>query len=335
MTSLLFSGDAPKTACPLNVSSPRVEEIHVPPATDLAVLRNRQGRSQIPVAHATRRSGSASQNSLDTIPVEIVSHILSYLVHPRSHLPGLTEAQSDHDISKKVKMAIKSKENLTKPSASDSWAADLFTISFTKHPFNALSLTSRRCRELVESYCSHRVRACNPFNLPFARFDKHGSKCVWPDLSGIVYRRLWLQHAPRKCVYCEAVIDQYPFPILKRLITGCEDCFYRLTLSLEEIELQYHISKTTIVNSPTIRGNRDTVWFLRTDVEALALQLYGTRAFHAAHPKQFGKPCSICAITRFKPEFRDNKSRSNSKIERRGLNQKKRSRRSVRAIPFT
>jgi len=180
-------------------------------------------------SHTTSQSGPASQSNLDTLPVEVFNHILSYLVHPRSSLPGLTEAQSHH-ASRPARTAIKSREDLTKPSDIDHWAADLFTISFTKHPFNTLSLTSKRCHELVENYCGHRIRICNPFNLPFAHFDEHGSKSVWPDLSAIVYRRLWLQHAPRRCVYCDVVIDQYPFPTLKRLLTGCKDCFYCLAM---------------------------------------------------------------------------------------------------------
>lgn len=56
--------------------------------------------------------------------------------------------------------------------------------------------------------------------------------------------------------------------------------------------------------SPHVRGSGpNSPWVLRIDVEAMALQLYGTRAFHAAHVDQLGKPCSICAITRFTPDF--------------------------------
>jgi hypothetical protein len=68
------------------------------------------------------------------------------------------------------------------------------------------------------------------FNLPFAHLDSYGSQCVYPDMSGIVYRRLWLQHAPRKCIYCAATLDCYPFPRVGRIIAACEDCFYRQTL---------------------------------------------------------------------------------------------------------
>ena len=201
------------------------------PAAELTVLRKlRRSPRMHSSYHATSQSGPALQSNLEKLPVEIVNHILSYLTHPRSRLPGLTEVQSSREFCGKARRHIKSQEDLTTPSDSDRWAADLFTVSFTQHPFNALSLTSRRCNDFVESYCGHIVRACNRFNLPFAQFDKHGSTSVWPDLSAIVYRRLWLQHAPRTCIYCYAVIDQYPFPLLKRLITGCKDCFYRLTL---------------------------------------------------------------------------------------------------------
>jgi hypothetical protein len=180
--------------------------------------------------HTASQGGPALRNSIDTLPVEVVNQIFSYLIHPRSRLPGLTEAQSHHTVSGPTRIAIRCNEEFTTPANTDPWAANLFTISFTQHPFNALALASRRCHKLVESYSGHLVRICNPFNLPFALFDQHGSSSVWPDLSGIVYRRLWLQHAPRKCVYCDAVIDQYPFPVLKRLVTACGRCFYLLTL---------------------------------------------------------------------------------------------------------
>lgn len=179
----------------------------------------------MPALRATSQTGLDSQNNLDTLPPEVFQHILSFLVHPRSHLPGLTEAQSE--LPQLEKLAIKSEEALTTPSHVDEWAADVFSISFTPHPFNALAATSRRCHDLVESYCGHLVRICNPFNLPFADFDRYGAGRVWPDLSGIVYRRLWLQHAPRCCIYCAVVIDQYPFRTVKYLITTCKDCFYR------------------------------------------------------------------------------------------------------------
>jgi hypothetical protein len=147
--------------------------------------------------HTASQGGPALRNSIDTLPVEVVNQILSYLIHPRSRLPGLTEAQSHHTVSGPTRMAIRSNEEFTTSANTDPWAANLFTISFTQHPFNALANTSRRCHELVESYTGHLVRICNPFNLPFAHFDQHGSNSVWPDLSGIVYRRLWLQHEVR------------------------------------------------------------------------------------------------------------------------------------------
>jgi hypothetical protein len=74
--------------------------------------------------------------------------------------------------------------------------------------------------------------------------------------------------------------------------------------------MQYHLSPNTILASPYIRSRPGSVWVLRVDVEALAWQLYQTRAFHYAHVKQMGKPCSLCAITRFAPEQYVNGSRS-------------------------
>jgi hypothetical protein len=92
------------------------------------------------------------------------------------------------------------------------------------------------------------------------------------------------------------------------------------------VERQYHISPGAIVASPKIR--LAGTWVLRIDVEALALQLYGTRAFHSAHVEQFGKPCSICAITRFVPDQRFTKPRPGQKNERRLVSVKKKSKRS-------
>ncbi|KAF1911826.1 hypothetical protein BDU57DRAFT_87486 [Ampelomyces quisqualis] len=301
------------------------------PAAEVAHRRVGLPSSRMHAAcDSTSHRGAAPQSTLDTLPVEVVNHILSYLTHPRSRLPGLTEAQSARDYCPSARSVVKSREDLTSPPDSGRWAADLFQNHLNIHPFHALSLTSRRCHALVESCSAHLVRACNMFNLPFAQFDQFGPGSVWPDLSGIVYRRLWLQHAPRRCIYCFAVMDVYPFPVLKRLLTGCESCFYRQTLQLDEIERQYHISPGTILASPSVRGNRNSVWFLRIDVEALALQLYGTRAFHDAHPEQFGKPCSICAITKFTPTHRVSKHKSSQKTERRLASQKKKLRRSSR-----
>jgi hypothetical protein len=183
-----------------------------------------------PQSNNTSRPSSPSK--FETLPVEIVDQIFSYLVHPRSRLPGLTEAQSTHVFPKELRRSIKNQEDLTQPPDSNRWATDIFALHQLSHPFNALSLTSRRSRQLVEGFCFHLVRACNGtmFNLPFAQLDKYGSKCVYPDMSGIVYRRLWLQHAPRMCIYCYAVLDCYPFQNVKRLVTGCMDCFYNQAL---------------------------------------------------------------------------------------------------------
>lgn len=296
-----------------------------------------------------------SKSPLESLPTEIVNQILSHLVHPRSRLPGLTEAQSAHDFPRPTKLEIKNREDLTTLPDSHRWAADIFDFQSLRHPFNVLALASKRLHAFVESYCAHLVRACNMFNLPFAHFDKYGR--AHPDLSHIVYRRLWLQHAPRLCIYCHVGLDCYPFGLVQRLLAACEDCFYRQTLvcfflslifspvppykhqhqhqhqpslthtfpqqqhththntnttqTVDEVERQYHISIPTITSLPHIRGpGPGSPWVLRVDVEAMAFRLYGTRAFHAAHVDQFGKPCSICAITRFEPHFSSSSSSS-------------------------
>ncbi|KAH6259400.1 hypothetical protein HBI40_090050 [Parastagonospora nodorum] len=307
----------------------------VQPAADLVVFRmDRTDARMLAPCDTTSQRGPASQSSFETLPVEVVNHILSYLVSPRSRLPGLTETQSSLEFNALARLTLKKSEDLTAPADSDRWATNLFENHTNQHPFHTLSLTSKRCNELVESYCGHLVRACNMFNLPFAQFDKYGPQSVWPDMSGIVYRRLWLQHAPRHCIYCHAVMDIYPFTTLKRLLTNCKACFYAQTLSLDENERQYHLSRATVLASPFIRGTQHSFWFLRVDVEAVALQLYGTRAFHEAHQEQFGRPCSICAITKFTPSQRGTRHKSTQKSERRIVNQRKKTRRTLR-IPRT
>lgn len=181
------------------------------------------------IHHSSSKQHVPCRSKLDTLPVEIVDRILFHLIHPRCRLPGLTETQSGHDFTEKQKRGVKDQEDLTQPADTHRWAADIFSLHLIPHPFHALSLTSRRCHELVEGYCAHLVRQCNGtmFNLPFIHLDKYGSNCVYPDLSNIVYRRLWLQHAPRKCVHCSVVLDCYPFSRVKRLVTDCADCFYR------------------------------------------------------------------------------------------------------------
>jgi hypothetical protein len=225
---LLLAGCTLESACPLPSSTVYSS---VRPVTHLPLLRPSRRSPRMHASCATTsQQGPALQSSFETLPVEIVNHILSYLILPRSRLPGLTEAQSSRDFSRETRLIIKIAEDLTTPADNDRWAADLFSNRTNQHPFHTLSLTSRRCNELVESYCGHLVRACNKFNLPFSQYDKYGPKAVWPDMSGIVYRRLWLQHAPRNCIYCYALMDNYPFPLLKRLLTNCEGCFYRQTL---------------------------------------------------------------------------------------------------------
>jgi hypothetical protein len=316
-------GVAPSQLSPTNTGGSHFHDLGVAfvrPTTDLTFFRGvcRQPSSMRSSPEPTNRAHSAFRSEFESLPVEVFNQILSYLAHPRSRLPGLTEAQSSHTFPKKAKLAIKRLEDLATPADTNRWALDLFNWNAHRHPFHTLSLTSKHCHELVEYYCSHLVRSCNKFNLPFAHFDQYGSQCVYPDMSGIVYRRLWLQHAPRCCVYCYAVMDCYPFPILpKRVVAACEDCFYRLALvsklqlrspttylcisqEVDEVERQYHIPSEAVTASPLIRGN--SMWVLRTDVEALAFQLYGTRAFHAAHPEQLGKPCSMCTSTNSVPE---------------------------------
>lgn len=82
--------------------------------------------------------------------------------------------------------------------------------------------------------------------------------------------------------------------------------------TLDEVEQQYHIDRNTALVAHHFRRAADSEWVLRVDVEDTALRLYGTRAFHAAHVEQLGKPCSICAITKFKGSITSTKWPSHS-----------------------
>ncbi|KAF2448029.1 hypothetical protein P171DRAFT_429613 [Karstenula rhodostoma CBS 690.94] len=228
---------------------------------------------------------------LEQLPVEVVNNILLYLVHPRSRLPGLTEQQSTLDAN--IQRAIKANEDLHSPPDTDRFAADLFAWTSVRHPFNALAASSKRCCGLVESYCAHLVKTCNKFNLPFAHAEEFGADSVYPSLKSIVYRRLWLQTAPRCCLFCGDFMSSYPHRGF-RLMLSCADCFYGQTLSLHEVQHQYHIIDPAILTKYGVRGTGPRYeWILRIDVEALALRLYGTRAFHDTLSLGLDVDCSI------------------------------------------
>jgi hypothetical protein len=248
-----------RTGCTLESArsfpSPSVRS-SVRPVAELVLSRSRRRspRVHVPCA-ATSQQRPASQSNFDTLPVEVVHHILSYLTNPRSRLPGLSEAQSSREFCPKARLVVKQAEDLTIQADSDRWATDLFRNHTNQHPFQALSLASKRCHEFVESYCAHIVRACNKFNLPFNHFDTYGPQSVWPDMRGIVYRRLWLQHAPRNCIYCYAPLDVYPFPLVRRLLTNCESCFYRQTL----VSCSSSQSYAYILTCPVSRRNPTSI----------------------------------------------------------------------------
>lgn len=183
-------------------------------------------------AHAQTARDGPALSPFEQLPQDVVNQILSYLTHPRSRLPGLTETQSELPVE--AIRAIKNEEDLTTPADTDRWAADVFALPAECHPFLTLSVTSKKCHDFVEQYCGHLVRVYNGcmFRLPFHLLDDqgYGPTCVYPDMTGIVYRRLWLQYAPRRCMYCSVVMDIYPFHRVKRLLVCCDGCFLRQAL---------------------------------------------------------------------------------------------------------
>ncbi|KAF2018567.1 hypothetical protein BU24DRAFT_99721 [Aaosphaeria arxii CBS 175.79] len=235
------------------------------------------------------------KRTLDQLPVEIINNILSYLVHPRSRLAGRTEALSAYDSPTDLKRAAREAYNSDRARAPDvdRWAVDLFSWGSVHHPFNDLALASRRFHQLVENFCVHLVRANNRFNLPFDLMDAHPQKKSYPDLSNIVYRRLWLQYAPRRCIYCNRLLSLYPHDPLFGLMIACLDCFYDQVYTLGEVEAQFHLSWMDLMKAGVRATPRFFTWLLRCDVEALALRLYGTRAFHNTSGSM-NEVCSIC-----------------------------------------
>lgn len=319
MASVTF-GLVHKTLTATDIPSLREEGIFVRPAPPTPAPTHH------PAVHAPQFFSSSTRSStspsappapskLETLPVEILHQILTHLIHPRAHLPGLTESQSAHDFPAQTKTDIKIAEDLTLPPDNHHWAADLFSLRLLSHPLHALSLTSRRCHGVVEAHCAHLVRACNGtmFNLPFAHLDRYGAQCVYPDMSGIVYRRLWLQHAPRRCVYCFAVIDCYPFALLKRVMTACQDCFYRQTLVRYyscPLTFPFHFL-SSLLSSPRTRTNpagdyRVVTWLQDTRYLTNTTNRRSTKSNNnstsppppsSPRPKSATAPTGCCAAT--------------------------------------
>ena len=92
----------------------------------------------------------ATDPRLDELPVEVFNNILSFLVYPRSRLPGLTELQSQHDYDLADKRIAKDEYHLnpTVIPDRDRFGANLFARRRLCHPFNELASTSRRLRQL-------------------------------------------------------------------------------------------------------------------------------------------------------------------------------------------
>ena len=165
--------------------------------------------------------------SLDTLPAELFNHILSYLIYPRSRLPGLTEWQSSRACPRVQRKAAQDAYflNPTAPPDTPRFGDDIFSLEDLPHPFNALALTSRRLRDLTERYCVYLVQTYKVFNLPLplAGIDRLAS--VHPRLDAIVFRRLWLQSAPRLCLYCGAACSVYPHAGGLPVFLPCRDCY--------------------------------------------------------------------------------------------------------------
>ncbi|KAF2120801.1 hypothetical protein BDV96DRAFT_671898 [Lophiotrema nucula] len=235
----------------------------------------------------------ASQSRLEAVPVELLNEILSYLVFPRSRLAGLTERLSSYDTppeEKRVATEAYSSKSASPPDTGR-FAENLLTWPHL-HPLNALALTSSHLRKLVEDFCAHLVRTDNIFNLPFALALKDGPGSVYPSLSNIVYRRLWLQSAPRYCVFCNRLVSSYPYCYNLGPLMTCGDCFYAQTLTLYEVEAHHHLSRGDLLQ----HNIRTDTWCLRIKIEALALKLYGTRKWHWTPPEAPRAPAKLCHI---------------------------------------
>jgi hypothetical protein len=182
----------------------------------------------------------ALRGKIESAPAEIVNNILSFLVHPRSRLPGRTEYQSSYDCPEAESKLAKEAyylQNHTSPPDVDRYGARLFDYTQLRHPLNALALTSRFFLKTVEQYCEHLLRVNKVFNLPYPCADSRAD-ATYPNMSGIVYRRLWLQWAPRHCLFCNLPMSCYPHKNMSRSpLVVCANCYYaqalvRLTASV-------------------------------------------------------------------------------------------------------
>ncbi|KAF2002814.1 hypothetical protein P154DRAFT_123595 [Amniculicola lignicola CBS 123094] len=252
----------------------------------------------------------ALHGRLESLPPELVSRILSFLVHPRSRLPGRTERLSSYECPRSEKRAaqVAYHDDFTAPPDTDRWVADMFSIIKVQHPLNELALTSRRMRDHVERFCSHLVRSNNVFNLPFSLLDLNGPRSVYPDMSSIVYRRLWLQFAPRCCIYCSRTVSVYPRHNHFGPLTGCGACFLAQVFEWREVKDFFHLTEQDMLQNG-VSGTPNFQWVLRSDVEKLALSRWGVKRFHMTsdnEPYEIGEWCRICGLT--VEEVKDEKS---------------------------
>ncbi|KAF2274573.1 uncharacterized protein EI97DRAFT_102739 [Westerdykella ornata] len=233
----------------------------------------------------------AGLSSIEQLPTEIAFIILSFLTHPRSRLPGLSERQSDHDYPMEKKTEARKAYYMSRlaPPDTDRFAVNLFQWRDHQHPFNVLAMTSRRMREHVERFCAHLVKIHGKANSPVTHAEHCKPATESPDPSGIVYRKLWLQYAPRLCVYCNVLLSEYPHRSVMRPISACRDCFYAQVYSINEVAEQFHLSGTDL-SANGVRGFPPFV--LRVDVEALVLRLYGTKQYHDIQGQR--RLCNIC-----------------------------------------
>ncbi|KAF2746545.1 hypothetical protein M011DRAFT_404154 [Sporormia fimetaria CBS 119925] len=221
----------------------------------------------------------AGQSKLEQLPPEIIYIILSYLTYPRSRLPGLTEQQSAHDYPESWRRAAKDAYHMNNTAIDnvERFAANLFAWPQYQHPLNTLALVSEPIRACVEYFCAALVKRCNRFNLPISQSEELGPDSVYPSLSGIVYRRLWLQSADRYCVFCTTLLSVYPHQHGVGLLSCCRNCFYAQVYTHNEVAQQFHMSLTDL----TVHQVRGTpTYVLRVDVDALAMRLYGTKRYH-------------------------------------------------------
>ena len=218
-----------------------------------------------------------SLETLDTLPVELLHEICSYLIGPLSGFPGSTGLHSD-DV----------------PLAPD-----------PLHPFYALAGSCRVLRLAVESYCQRLLRTHRDImkiKLPdIDRLPDAEPTPTTPERKRkakaksreVIYRVLWVKWARSHCAFCgKRSVRRAIFNTLIRCCAKCDAAFWPPKITMSEALKSFNLTKLDLfrpnpfplsVVLPRITHatydsslRRDTTVFFKADIERLAELIHGS-----------------------------------------------------------